>query len=272
MSITTTAPVPVTRTAAGPSAQPPSLPPVSGIPLARLVRVEIRKQLDTLSGRWMMIAIALVQALAVTIAVFNVDQHSWMTYVAVTTLPMAILLPVIGIMGATSEWSQRTAMTTFAHEPRRGRVVAAKVTGSLLLGLAAYLVCLLLAAGAHQLAISTQGVAGDWSVDGWTVAGGAVIVGIYVLQGSAFGLAALNTPAAIVGYLVLPILLSMLTGMVASLRGLGEWVDLNTTLAPLAQGLAPTGDQWGRVGVSVALWVLLPMLIGIWRVLRREVK
>ncbi len=37
-----------------------------------------------------------------------------------------VLLPVLGIMLVTSEWGQRTAMVTFALEPRRRRVVWAK--------------------------------------------------------------------------------------------------------------------------------------------------
>ena len=39
---------------------------------------------------------------------------------------MGILLPVLGILLVTSEWSQRTAMVTFTLEPSRSRVIAAK--------------------------------------------------------------------------------------------------------------------------------------------------
>ena len=46
---------------------------------------------------------------------------------------MSLLLPVMGILLVTSEWSQRTDMTTFALEPHRSRVIMAKlVTGVVL--------------------------------------------------------------------------------------------------------------------------------------------
>ena len=45
---------------------------------------------------------------------------------------MNILLPVLGIMSVTSEWSQRTAMVTFTLEPSRSRFLAAKFVGTLI--------------------------------------------------------------------------------------------------------------------------------------------
>ena len=57
-----------------------------------------------------------------------------------------ILLPVIGILAVTSEWSQRTALTTFTLVPRRARVIAAKLIAGVVLALIAVLVCLAAAA------------------------------------------------------------------------------------------------------------------------------
>ena len=39
---------------------------------------------------------------------------------------MAVILPVIAVLSVTSEWSQRTGLTTFTFVPGRGRVIAAK--------------------------------------------------------------------------------------------------------------------------------------------------
>ena len=55
-------------------------------------------------------------------------------------IPMNILLPVLGIMSVTSEWSQRTAMVTFTLEPSRSRFLAAKFVGTLIVALAAVVV------------------------------------------------------------------------------------------------------------------------------------
>lgn len=245
--------------------------PIAAVPLSRLVRVELRKQVDTLAGRWLMVAVAGVIAVVMTIVLLTQDDLVFSDYLAVTTLPMAVALPVIGIMGATSEWSQRTAMTTFALEPRRGRVVTAKVLSALVFALAAFVLAVALAA-LGQLIGGLTGDTTDWSISGWLIGGVALLVAIFVLQGTAFGMALLNTPAAIVAYLVLPTVWTILGAFVSWLTDASQWLDLNLTTNPLTSEAALTGGEWARLGTSVAVWVLLPLAIGTWRVLRREVK
>ena len=41
-------------------------------------------------------------------------------FVGIANFISGFLLPVLGIMLVTSEWSQRTAMVTFTLEPHRG--------------------------------------------------------------------------------------------------------------------------------------------------------
>ena len=43
---------------------------------------------------------------------------------------MSLILPVLGILLVTSEWSQRTGLTTFALVPQRERVIVAKLIGA----------------------------------------------------------------------------------------------------------------------------------------------
>ena len=53
------------------------------------------------------------------------DLHpSFVSFLQGMNTPMGILLPVLGVLSITSEWSQRTAMVTFTLEPSRMRVVA----------------------------------------------------------------------------------------------------------------------------------------------------
>ena len=58
--------------------------------------------------------------------------------------PMGILLPVLGVMSVTSEWSQRTAMVTFTLEPSRSRVVAAKFASVMIVAVAALVIGLVM--------------------------------------------------------------------------------------------------------------------------------
>jgi hypothetical protein len=32
-----------------------------------------------------------------------------------------------------------------------------------------------------------------------------------------------------------------------------------------------SGTQWAHAGTALAIWMLLPLLVGIWRITRREV-
>lgn len=245
--------------------------PIRAVPFGRLVRVETRKQVDTLAGRWFLIVLGLVIVVAMTIMLFvNGGDHDYGTYLAAAGVPLGIFLPVLGILSATQEWSQRTAMTTFALEPRRGRVVAAKIVSTVLLGLGAVVATLALGAVGRLLG-DLRGAEVPWGVDGWMIGGLTLMMVLYVMNGLAFGLAFLNTPAAIVAYFALPTLLPLMT-LVSWLRTPYEWVDLTMTTAPLTTGNALTGEQWAQLAVSVALWIGVPLVIGVWRVLRREVK
>ncbi|MGC1207005.1 MAG: ABC transporter permease, partial [Ornithinimicrobium sp.] len=119
--------------------------PIKAVPFTRLIHVETRKQLDTIAGRWFLVGIAAITAIVFAIMLFtNGGDYPWMDYLGGATTPLSILLPIIGIMAATSEWSQRTAMTTFALEPRRGRTILAKVISSLALGVVLFAVAVLM--------------------------------------------------------------------------------------------------------------------------------
>jgi len=47
------------------------------------------------------------------------------------------------------------------------------------------------------------------------------------------------------------------------------WLDTSRALGPLSEELL-SGTQWARVATSLAVWMLLPLLIGAWRIARRE--
>jgi hypothetical protein len=246
--------------------------PTTGVPFGRLVHVELRKMLDTRAGRWLLIGIGAVIAVALTIMFFNEGgQHAFGEYLQATTMPMALILPVVGILAVTSEWSQRTGLVTFGLEPRRARVGWAKTVAALLVGVAAFATSLALAAIAHQGAVTFRGITPDWTMDGLVLlgAGGYVLLGI--AQGLGFGMLLKNTPAAIVLFYVLPTAWSILGSMVSWLGDAAVWLDMNQTMQPLFEG-SLTGAQWAHLGTSVLVWVVLPLTVGMWRLTRSEVK
>lgn len=268
-TVTATRP-PATGAVALPRIQGPR--PDRTVSLARLVAVEWRKQVDTRAGFWLLVSIGLITA-GVLVIMFFVEggAHSWGDYLLATAAPLSILLPIVGILAATSEWSQRTGLTTFALEPRRQRVVLAKILSAMLTSLLTLLLSVALSAAVHQLAVSVRGIEPDWSMS-WAALGGvALMIALSLAQGVGFGLALLNTPGAIVAYLLLPTVWSILGGMVSWLRDAATWLDVGASMEPLLSG-SMTGAQWAHLGTASLLWVGLPLALGLWRVVRAELK
>lgn len=259
-------------TTARPPASAAERPPVdiSGdrIPFVRLVSIEVRKMVDTRAGMWMLITMAAIGFLIAGGLVIwgqGGDDHAFSTFLGFIFMPMVMLLPIMGIMSATQEWSQRTGLATFTLVPRRGRIVAAKVAAALVL----CLVLLVAAAMAASLATLVSG--GEFSLAGVSLAGLVIAALIFTLQGVAFGAAFLNTPIAIVASLALPTVWTILTSMIERMQDVATWLDLQLVTGPLTEGTM-TGENWGQLATAAAFWVGLPLAIGTYRILNREVK
>ena len=233
--------------------------------------VELRKQLDTRAGVWLLISIALISTGSIALALFTVEGSSltWSTLLSAASIGQLLLLPIIGVMAATSEWSARTALTTFTLEPRRTRVAFAKLASAGSLGLLVMVATLAVSALLNLIGIVWLGGDDSWALDAGLVASTALALVLLVWQGVAFGLALLSTPLAIVAYLALPTVWSVLTLSIESLRGPAEWLDVNQTLLTLMSG-SMTADDWPKLLVSLLVWLGVPLIIGLWRTGRRE--
>jgi ABC-2 type transport system permease protein len=172
---------------------------------------------------------------------------------------------VLGILAVTSEWSQRTGLTTFALVPERGRVIAGKLVAAVVLGVASTAACLITAAAGNLVA------GGSWSLSLAAIAHGALFEVIGVVGGVAFGLAFLSSPLAIVLYYALPTAWAILGETVHALDKPADWLELGRTLEPLVDG-GMTGRAWAQLATSLALWLGVVLLIGLWRLRRTELK
>jgi ABC-2 type transport system permease protein len=243
----------------------------TGIPMARLTLVELRKLADTRSGLWLLIVIALAAAgtAVIMIAAAPAAEQTFAGLLTFGLFPASVLLPVLGILSMTSEWSQRTALTTFTLSPARWRVIVAKLIAAVLIAIATTAATAALSAVGNLVAIGTGGD-GSWHIDAALVGQLLVNQVVFVLMGSAFGALLMNSPLAIVLFLVIPTLWTALGEMVSWLRTAAGWVDINLTSVPLSEP-GMTGEQWTRFGVAALVWVVLPLILGTVRVLRREV-
>lgn len=240
--------------------------------IARLTAVEVRKLTDTRAGRWLLAIIVLgCVAMATVQLLFNEpEQRRFEEFFLGSLLPIGILLPVLGILTVTSEWSQRTAQTTFALVPLRGRVLAAKLLAGAVATVASVGASLIIAAVANVIAMGTGGD-GGWGIAAIGIGNATVAQLLNVIMGLAFGMALLNTPLAIVAFFVVPTVWSILGGLVDVLATAAEWLDFGVTMMPLFSGETLTAQQWAQVGTTTLVWVVLPLVVGTVRVLRSEV-
>lgn len=242
------------------------------IPFLRHVRIELRKTVDTRASAWLLIAIAAITVGATVLPLFLSSDGSgldWASFVLFASSGWSFLLPFIGVLAATSEWTQRTALSTFTLEPRRTVVNLAKLVASLILGIA--MVAATYAAGAvvNVIGIAFFDGSGSWALDGGVVLGYLGTMAIYVMLGVGLGLLLLNTPLAIVAFVVLPMLVSVLT-LIPAMEDIVPWIDLNGASLPLVDG-SLTGTEWAHLATAFLLWCALPMCLGLYRTSRREV-
>lgn len=178
----------------------------SPVPLTRLVRVELRKLTDTRSGRWLLVAIAVITAAVITVFLFSAapGELTYRNFVNATGTPQGLLITVLATLTVTSEWGQRTGLVTLTLEPNRGRVVVAKLIAVLLLGTAAALTALGLAAIGNLLGAALQDGNGSWTFGLAGIRDILAVQTIGVLQGLALGLLFMNSAGAIVTFFAVP--------------------------------------------------------------------
>jgi ABC-2 type transport system permease protein len=249
------------------------------VPFSRLVTVELRKMVDTRAGRWLLISIAALTALVLIIQLWVVLAQdldvTFDDFAGGANIPMNILLPVLGIMSVTSEWSQRTAMVTFTLEPSRSRFLAAKYVGTLIIAFTAVVIGLILTILANFLygALSDHEVV--WELSVFQIFCYFLLYLFAMSTGFAFGMLLLSTAAAIVVYFVYSFILPGLFELGAALldwfKDIRPWIDFNLAQTPLTVADV-SGEEWAQLATSGLIWLVLPMAIGIWRVLRAEVK
>jgi ABC-2 type transport system permease protein len=238
--------------------------------LFRLTGVELRKMVDTRAGFWLLTGIVLLTIAAVVGLQFANDHDRTLRAFFVDSSQVALtLLPIVGILLVTSEWTQRTSLITFTLVPRRARVLAAKLAAGVILSVVAWFVVLGIAAVGTAFAGGAEG-GGTWSFPGWLIGQSALYLAAAMLMGIAFGAMLLLSAPAIVLYFVVPVAFALLGG-ISALDGLAKWFDGTQTFEPLVNESLAARD-WAHAGTTMALWLALPLLIGLWRIRRNEVQ
>ncbi|MBA2417330.1 MAG: ABC transporter permease [Nocardioidaceae bacterium] len=264
-----------TATAPTPYAPAPGTAPKPS--LVRLVTVELRKLVDTRAGFWLLASIAILVVLAsASVMIWAPDSAiTYDVFMQAAGYPIGFLLPVLAILSVTSEWSQRTGLVTFTMEPRRIRTLLAKLVATVIAAVAAVVVSLALAAVANVLGAAVNGVDTVWNNGASEIFDWTLLQLLGLLLGFAFATLFRISAVAIVVYyaynLVISGLLSVLAAFQEWFADIQGWVDFSFAQIPLTTH-SMDGEAWAQLATSGTIWLLLPLAVGTWLVLRAEVK
>ena len=247
------------------------------IPTARLIAVELRKMFDTRSGFWLMASIVLASLVAtVSVILFAPDKDlTYSNFGAAIGFPMVVILPIIALLSVTSEWSQRSGLTTFTLVPQRSRVITTKAIASVMIGVVSIVVALAIGAVGNVLGTAISGTDLVWNIS-FTDATYIVLANVLgLMTGFMLGVLIRNSSGAIVAYFVYSFVLTSAFHFLADsqdwFRRLQPWIDVNFAQGVLFDG-SPTGAEWAHIAVTGVTWLVLPLAIGLRLIMRSEVK
>ena len=251
---------------------------VRPIPTTRLVKIELRKMFNTRSGFWMLVSIGVLSVMATgAVLIFAPDSEiAYGNFAAAIGLPMSVILPMIAILGVTSEWSQRSGLTTFTLVPSRGRVIGAKAFATFVVGVVSMAVAFTIGAVGNLLGSTIMGIDTVWDVS--RAAAAQILLGnlVGMAIGFTLGVVLRNSAAAIVGYFVVSLVLPGILALLAQVRSwyadLQPWIDWNYTQVALFENDTDTAREWGMLASTTGIWIALPLVIGLLFLRRSEVK
>jgi ABC-2 type transport system permease protein len=254
-------------------------PTTKRIPLTRITTVELRKMFDTRSGFWLIASIAITSALAAggVILWAPSGELTYSTFATAIRFPVVIILPLIAILSVTSEWSQRTGLTTFTLVPHRGRIITAKAISAVSIAIAAMVLAFAVGALGNVLGAAIRGTTLVWDVTLTQSLYYVLGMVLSLLTGFMLGVLIRSSTGAIVAYFILTFLLPTIFGLLASTQqwffDLQPWVDIQFAQAGLfVFEHTLTGSEWAHIAVTGVTWLLIPLLIGLALVMRSEVK
>jgi ABC-2 type transport system permease protein len=249
------------------------------IPLTRLVRVELRKMLDTRSGFWLIASIGITAVLAtVGVILFaDGDELTYSTFATAIRFPVVIILPLIAILAVTSEWTQRTGLTTFTLVPLRQRVITAKAISSVIIAIAAMALTFAVGALGNLVGAAVKGRPPVWDVSATQCLYYVLGMVMSLLVGFMLGVLIRASTGALVAYFVYTFLVPTALGLLADnqqwFKDIQAWVDMQFAQSGLfIFQTSLTGQQWAQIVASALIWLVAPLLVGLRLAVRAEVK
>ena len=167
---------------------------------------------------------------------------------------MSVILPMLAILSITSEWTQRSGLSTFTLIPHRGRVISAKAVATLIVGVGSMFVAMAIGALGNIVGTAITGTPTVWDTSVTTL--GMIVLGnvLGMMLGFTLGVVIRNSAGAIVGYfvatLVLPTLSALLAANATWFADAQPWVDFPFARGALFEG-GMTSTEWAQLATHV---------------------
>jgi hypothetical protein len=267
----------ITPDAVAPSVVRRERPAPTPIPFTRLLGVEWRKMFDTRSGFWLLAGVAILSLVATAATMVFGDRETlqYGDFAQAVGIPTTVILPVLGALSVSSEWGQRTSLSTFTLVPSRGRVIGAKLVVIVAVGVVSLVVALAAGALGNLVNAGIADVTPTWDLSTGVLSQIVLADEIGMLMAFMLGVLFRSSPAAVVGYFVYALVLPGVSGALASAQPWWSthagWFDLRSATIPLYDP-GVTGEQWAQLGVSAVIWLIIPLALGLRALLRAEVK
>lgn len=251
-------------------------PAAPGVPFGREVAVELRKLIGTRGPQVLLGLMLLIWVITALVLLSTSGHLNFGDTLTGFSAVSRIFIGLLAILLVTGEWGQRAVMSVFTLEPRRERVIGAKLCAVLIGAFAVFVVAVAVAAAV----VAIRGGSFDFAAEAFRVNGLRALFD--VLMAFAMALAILNTAGAVVGYLALPEILMPLLLLLFTLPTEGRagssfyetvapWVYPQEMFRSFDSASVP-GAAWAHLLVCAVLWIGLPAVIGVRRVMSSEVK
>ena len=243
------------------------------------LRAELLKQRSTPTGQGLFAAMLALVLLAIALHGFGLpahdlaQRHNQLEVFGRGELLGALFAALFGAVSITSEFRHGTIRPTFLAMPRRGRVLAAKVSASVLIGTGFGLLAGALAAGVATVALRARGVhitldTGDYAL---LIGGSAAAGGLWAAIGVGLGALIRNQVPTLIGICAwLLFVEGLLVGDVADVTKIGRF-------GPGAAAAAITGQDPGTLvapalgAVLLVVYATAVTFVGLLATTRRDV-
>jgi ABC-type transport system involved in multi-copper enzyme maturation permease subunit len=184
----------------------------------------------------------------------------------------SVLLLILGIIGMTQEYRHRTATPTFLTEPRRGRVITAKLFAYALVAVPFAVVILAIDVLVVMIYAGARGAAPSLNADNLqTLGASGLVLVVFSVIGVGVGALFRNQVGAIVGSLVYLYVVEPIVASIGAIQGAFKWLPGGAVQAITSDFQAPELLQPWQGALLLLGYGLVAAVLGTFLAVRRDV-